>query len=1485
MRRTSTVKADRWAVGGRRLAAMVGLVALVVGGASLPASATTPGKGAIAGTVTVPVGESPSSVSVVAQSKNSAQWAYYSANAHEDGTFLLDDVTPGTYTVEFVPAGSSDLVGEFYDDAATSTLATIVTVAADQTLTADADLELGASIEGRVTDWTGEPVVGASVSVQRADYTGTFRSSSTDVNGDYHVGGLRPGDYRISVISPFGSMLVDGYYGGTSPSTAQIVPVAQRAQVQGKDVVLAQAAVVTGRMLHAGEPVPWATVAFTSAADGTSTTSSTGPDGLFTQKLRAGTYVVRFSPPSTGGMLTQYWQGASTEAAATPLVVVAGQTSALGDITMTDGGAIAGTVTDSAGAPVAGVNVWVSATGGSNVQATTGADGTYRASGLSPGEYRVRFQGAAGALVLEEYYDDARQYLDADLVTSSGSGTVSGIDARLESGSGVTGRVLDADGNPVVNASVWASPRFTLSGSWSSAFTDAEGSYSLGGLVPGDWSFRVQAPPGSPWAGEWYLDAGGLSDAETVPLVAGERTELEDVRLERGVTLSGRVLGPDGSPVAGANVAPISDGGLLLSATTALDGTYTLRGLRPGAYPLYVSAPLTGDLLSGYYPDGGVPTTPQKLTLTTEPVQQAPDIRLQRGATVSGTITRSDGTPVRNAGVWVELVSPTGYGASGSTDELGNYRVTGVRGGDVTVQASATDGEEWGADYSGVSTYYAPPTGTPRRSQATVLHPTAGGSLSDIDIALPPRGSATADVTMSLSPTSPAIGRPATVTAAFSGASGVPTGVVDFFGDGWRGDVVLNAQGRASFTFTPTAETQDFELHAIYSGNATYDEVWGNLVYLPGEPSPAPNITAVSPPTVSALGGTQVTLTGTGFDPDASVTFGGLLAADVVVESATSLRATAPPHAAGVVPVVVSTGSGGPSVAATLTYAPEPTTLALTSSAPSVGPGQAVTFTATVTSAAGAPTGPVQFAVDGGTPVSVSTVAGVATYSATGLAAGSHQVTASFPGDGTYAPSSATLTQTVLGPGPTVSGVSPAIVTTDGAVRVTVTGTSLAGATAVTFGDTPGTGLQAVSATQVSVLAPAHAAGAVPVRVTTASGTSTTSASFLYVDASDGVVSQTPQRAVSDPAVDQGRPICVQITGTHGVPVGASGVILNVTTVHPSALGHVVVYPDTDGTGTTAPPSGSTVNFEPGADVANAAFVQLPANGAVCYYTRSAGPVGVLLDVTGFTMPDAGIVTQASRRLVDTRPGAQNVGTITGPVAPHAVQTVQVSGVAGVPADASAVILNATITGARAPGNLRVFPAGQAVPNASVVNYAAGTDKANATIVDLPASGKVSFYSDTGTPVNASPVNVILDVTGYVVGDTTYSAVTPTRVLDTRPGSNHLGPMAGALSARTVYQVRLPGSGGVPAGASAVVLNVTAIGPTGLGNLRVYPNAAGSGAPPTASTLNYVPGRDVPNLVVVAIPDDGLVNLYSDMAPGGLVHVAADVVGYVHPGE
>jgi hypothetical protein len=159
-------------------------------------------------------------------------------------------------------------------------------------------------------------------------------------------------------------------------------------------------------------------------------------------------------------------------------------------------------------------------------------------------------------------------------------------------------------------------------------------------------------------------------------------------------------------------------------------------------------------------------------------------------------------------------------------------------------------------------------------------------------------------------------------------------------------------------------------------------------------------------------------------------------------------------------------------------------TVAVTGVTPSTGPptgGTSVTITGTDLSGATA----VDF---GSTPATVTADSATSITATAPPGTGSVDVTVTTP-DGTSAVSSADqFTYTVVVPPPTVTAISPVTGPTAGGTHVTITGTNLAGATAVDFGSTPGT-ITADSPTSVTATSPAGA-GTVDVTVVTPSGVS-----------------------------------------------------------------------------------------------------------------------------------------------------------------------------------------------------------------------------------------------------------------------------------------------------------------------------------------------------------------------------------------------------------
>ena len=117
----------------------------------------------------------------------------------------------------------------------------------------------------------------------------------------------------------------------------------------------------------------------------------------------------------------------------------------------------------------------------------------------------------------------------------------------------------------------------------------------------------------------------------------------------------------------------------------------------------------------------------------------------------------------------------------------------------------------------------------------------------------------------------------------------------------------------------------------------------------------------------------------------------------------------------------------------------------------------------------------------------------------------------------------------------------------------------------------------------------------------------------------------------------------------------------------------------------------------------------------------------------------------APTRILDTRAAPNNVGGFVGPLGPAKTHTFQVTGVAGVPSNATAVVMNVTVDKPTGPSYLTVFPAGSAVPTASNLNFVANTTIPNLVTVKIGANGQVSVYNNVGN------VQVIADIAGYYV--------------------------------------------------------------------------------------------------------------------------------------
>jgi hypothetical protein len=138
--------------------------------------------------------------------------------------------------------------------------------------------------------------------------------------------------------------------------------------------------------------------------------------------------------------------------------------------------------------------------------------------------------------------------------------------------------------------------------------------------------------------------------------------------------------------------------------------------------------------------------------------------------------------------------------------------------------------------------------------------------------------------------------------------------------------------------------------------------------------------------------------------------------------------------------------------------------------------------------------------------------------------------------------------------------------------------------------------------------------------------------------------------------------------------------------------------------------------------------------------TPSATPTPTLTPVG----PTPGFFTLAPCRAVDTR---DPVGPYGGPALSAGVsRTFALFGRCGIPATATSVSLNVTVTQPNVFGHLVVYPAGSPVPASSTINFRAGQTRANNAIVRIGLGGGIAIVS--GQPAGGI-VHVIVDVNGY----------------------------------------------------------------------------------------------------------------------------------------
>jgi len=340
-----------------------------------------------------------------------------------------------------------------------------------------------------------------------------------------------------------------------------------------------------------------------------------------------------------------------------------------------------------------------------------------------------------------------------------------------------------------------------------------------------------------------------------------------------------------------------------------------------------------------------------------------------------------------------------------------------------------------------------------------------------------------------------------------------------------------------------------------------------------------------------------------------------------------------------------------------------------------------------------------------------------------------------------------------------------------------------------------------------------------------------------------------------------GAPLSVLVTDGNNAPQSGVAVTFNL--------------PASGASGTFAGGAGTAMATTNASGIATSPVVSanLVAGQYIATATVSGGACAATFHLTSTTMK---YVSLTPARILDTRAGQNTVDGMfegIGPLAAGGKLDLIVANRGGVARDGvGAVVLNVTATNPTAAGYVTVWPAAATRPTASNLNFVPGQTIPNLVVAKVGANGVVSLFNSQGS------TDLIADVAGWFPTTSGFTALSASRLLDTRAGSATIDGQysgVGAVIAGGELDVAIRGRGGVPAtGVSAVVLNVTATNPSLPGYLTVWPAGV---ARPFASNLNFVPGQTVPNLVIAGIGANGKVAFYNS---AGTTDLVADVAGW-----
>jgi hypothetical protein len=415
-------------------------------------------------------------------------------------------------------------------------------------------------------------------------------------------------------------------------------------------------------------------------------------------------------------------------------------------LTLPQVGSITGTISGPSG-PVGAGEVCATAfkDGGSQrsygsleaARACTDSAGVYTL-GLIFGSYRIHFGSMPGAPFKSEWYDQViptRGYSEATVVSlAAGVTATKTISPTLVAGKFISGRVTDASGLPVPEASVTAmliDPETSRPMGGFGVRTLSDGTYSIWGVDPGTYTLSTFHSD----YGMSYL--GGSRDSLTQIVVSSSSPGAsgQDISFPRGYAISGNLSTGDsseGQVCAAAYKGNDSDmgwGDYVTSNCFTAPGPWKLKGLSAGTYRVRFDAQ-SGNLRSVFLGGSTDYKSAATQSITTADISNV-DQTIPSGKSISGTIMNT--VPASIQGACITAFKQNGQDgfwggtwAGGScTNGAGEFLIRGLEDGDYKLRIEPPMNSDYGPGYFTES-------GNPSKSADDAQVFTIGSSISNL---------------------------------------------------------------------------------------------------------------------------------------------------------------------------------------------------------------------------------------------------------------------------------------------------------------------------------------------------------------------------------------------------------------------------------------------------------------------------------------------------------------------------------------------------------------------------------------------------------------------------------------------------------------------------------------------------------------------------------------------------------------------------------